>query len=87
MKKYLKSLLVLSAIAGAMAFSGCSIDGNGVPGTTTTNYMGIYKKTKKDFTPPGSTTFELGSRELRPREVVSGSQKTFLWGLVTYTDY
>ena len=83
----MKLILTASLAASAgLLLSGCASD-NLTPRQMTTNIAGIYTVTQRDYVPARPATFNVTSEELMPRTDFSGDKHTFLWGLITFTDY
>ena len=52
------------------------------------NVLGIYRSNPNSFKPASPVTIPLSTREVMfQRENFSGRERSFLWGLVTFTDY
>ena len=81
-----KVLPLLALALAALAFSGCDA-GRTAMGPRETNILGIAKFEKASYQHVSTNTFRVSSDELYARNNFSGDKATFLWGLVTLTDY
>lgn len=88
-KKITSKILFVVAMAGLAVFaSGCNTtSSNSVYVPREMNILGIVKHQPQSYATVGSNTFHVSSDELFARKNFSGNKTTFLWGLVTFTDY
>jgi hypothetical protein len=88
-KKTQSKILFIVALAGMSLFAtGCkSTSSDSVYVPRETNILGIVKHQPQSYATVGTNTFHVSSDELYSRKNFSGNKTTFLWGLVTFTDY
>jgi len=85
MRKY---IALTSLLVTAFVFSGCAGDTNSTAyGPKQSNFLGIVKSEKANYTPANTNTFAIKTDELVSRQNYSGDKTTLLWGLVTLQDY
>ncbi len=78
---------LLPAVALAcLAFSGCGSRQTAM-GPEESNVLGIVRHEQASYAPVGPNTFRISADEAFARRNFSGDKTTFLWGLVTVTDY
>lgn len=83
-----KLIALTSLLVTAFVFSGCAGDTNKTTyGPKQSNFLGIVKTEKANYTPTGPNRFAIHTDELTSRQNYSGDKTTFLWGLVTIKDY
>lgn len=81
-----KVLPLLALAFSALVFSGCNCNRTAM-GPCETNVLGIAKFEKASYEHVSTNTFRVSSDEIYARNNFSGDKATFLWGLVTLTDY
>ena len=85
--KFVKILSALSLLLSALIFAGCST-GTQAGGNGHTIVMGgLYESKEAAYEPVGTTTFHTRKSDWFPGTDYDDTKATFLWGLITYTDY
>jgi hypothetical protein len=81
--------LVLPAlfILLALALGGCGTSRSASMAPQRTNLLGIVSVERENYQHVGTNTFRVSSSELTASRNYSGDKATFLWGLVTMTNY
>lgn len=82
-----KLFALVSVAAAALVFTGCRDSGQAAYGSKETNILGIVKHEPANYGNVGVNSFVVATDELYSRKDYSGNRTTFLWGLVTLTDY
>lgn len=87
--EYMRKLIALtSLLVTTFVFAGCAGDTNKTAyGPKQSNFLGIVKTEKANYTPSTVNTFAIHTDELDSRQNYSGDKTTLLWGLVTIKDY
>ena len=80
--------IVLTLTISGIGFSGCSMFPQAKKYLSkNVNIAGAFTHSPNSFAPIEAGTLHLQSDELLYRKNFSGNKTTFLWGLVTFTDY
>ena len=79
--------LVISLVALAFGFSGCMFPKAKKYLSKNINVAGAFTHSPNSFAPVEAGTLHVQSDELWYRRDFSGKRTTFMWGLVTFTDY
>lgn len=83
-----KLIVLTSLLVTAFVFAGCAGDTNKTAyGPKQSNFLGIVKTEKSNYSQTGATTFAVHTDEVVSRQNYSGDKTTYLWGLVAIKDY
>jgi hypothetical protein len=83
-----KILFIVALAVISLLASGCkTTSSNSVYVPNNTNILGIVTHQPQSYATVSTNTFRVRSDELFSRQNFSGNKTTFLWGLITYTDY
>lgn len=85
-----RTLAPVFAILALAVLSGCSKRASSMNPykEESFNVLGIYKSSPNSFNPASPVTIPVRTQEVMfQRENFSGRERSFLWGLVTFTDY
>jgi hypothetical protein len=80
---------LLLACLGLVFFSGCSRRQSMNPYKQEEfNLLGVYRSKPASFRPTSKVTLPISTKDVMlQRENFSGQERSFLWGLITVTDY
>jgi hypothetical protein len=80
--------IVITLTISAIGFSGCSMFPQAKKYLSKDiNVAGVFTHSPNSYAPIESGTLRLRSDELWYRKDFSGNKTTFLWGLISFTDY
>ena len=93
--KFIKTLsVILISIAAFSLFSGCTYTNRNSPyagayerANKRAHILGIVELEKDSYEPPSPLTFAVRTNDIASRRNISGQKVTFLWDLLTITDY
>jgi hypothetical protein len=84
------TLTLPAALLALVFFSGCAKRAQSMNPYKEEefNLLGIYRSKPNSFNPVSPVSLSISTKEVMlQRENFSGRERSFLWGLVTFTDY